>query len=184
MGTLNISEETLVHLLRSGNKQGLSILYDNYSGALLGVIMKIIPEQESAEDVLQEAFVKIWLNFASYDPAKGRLFTWMMNISRNLAIDKARSRNFVNHSKNQSLSNSVSVSKENDLDLNPDLIGVKKLTDELEPEYKSIIDLLYFQGYTQTEAAEELGIPLGTVKTRARAAISQLRQKFDLVTGK
>jgi RNA polymerase sigma-70 factor (ECF subfamily) len=102
----------------------------------------------------------------------------MVNVCRNLAIDKVRSKEFVNQNKNQSLDKAVSISDQKN-SYDPDLIGVRDVVRKLDPEYKQIIDLLYFEGYSQSEAAEKLNIPLGTVKTRSRAAIQRLRNFFD-----
>ena len=168
-------------MLSGRNAEGLEILYDNYSTALYGVIFRIIGNEEIAEDVLQETFLKIWNNFSMYDSAKGRLFTWMVNIARNMAIDKVRSKEFSQIHKNQPLTDSVSlVDFDNQATYNPETIGLKEMVRKLEPEYRQIIDLLFFGGYTQNEAAEKLSIPLGTVKTRSRAAIMKLRQLFNM----
>ena len=179
---IKISEEDLIALLVKRDMKGMEILYDNYSSALYGVIYRIIGKDEIAEDVLQDAFLKIWNNFSQYDSQKGRLFTWMVNIARNQAIDKVRSKDFVNQSKNQPLDNAVSfvdISKSSSY--NPDTIGLKEMVKKLDGEYRQIIDLIFFEGYSQSEAAEKLRIPLGTVKTRSRAAIMKLRQQFEIV---
>ena len=165
-------------MLSERNTDGLEILYDNYSPALYGVIHRIIQHDEIAEDVLQETFLKIWDNFNLYDPAKGRLFTWMVNVARNMAIDKVRSKEFSQKNKNRDLETSV-IAPDYQGVYNPDTIGIKEMVRKLEPEYRQIIDLLFFGGYTQSEAAEKLNIPLGTVKTRSRAAIMKLRQQFE-----
>jgi len=174
---ITYTEEELVRLLRERNEAVFSYVYDHYSGALLGTISRIVQEEESAADVLQEAFVKIWHNFSSYDPTKGRLFTWMVNVARNLAIDYTRSKNYKSDLQNQSLSDSVGkINRQRNSTPNTDLIGLKSFLDKLSPQHKQIIDLLYFDGYTQEELSKELQIPLGTIKTRARAAIKQLRE--------
>jgi RNA polymerase sigma factor (sigma-70 family) len=179
---IQISEEDLIALLVSRDMKGIEILYDNYSGALYGIIHRIIQNDEVAEDVLQDTFLKIWNNFSQYDSTKGRLFTWMVNIARNQAIDKVRSKDFVNHSKNQQLDKTVSfIDINKQFSYNPDTIGIKEMVTRLDPEYRQIIDLIFFEGYSQSEAAEKLGIPLGTVKTRSRAAIMKLRQQFETV---
>jgi len=167
-------------LLSGKDAKGIEILYDNYSAALYGVIYRIVGKDEIAEDVLQETFLKIWNNFSQYDASKGRLFTWILNIARNLAIDKVRSKEFVSQSKNRPLQDSVSsIDVSNEFSYNPETIGIKEMVRKLEPEYKEIIELLFFGGYTQSEAAEKLGIPLGTVKTRSRSAIMRLRNQFE-----
>lgn len=177
---LNLSEEELVQALHRHEKVAAEALYDMYSPSLYGVIFRVVNDEATAEDVLQETFVKIWNSSGSYSADKGRLFTWMMNIARNLAIDKVRSKDFRNQFKNQELENNVSViDEQSSTAYKPELLGVKDLVEKLRPEQKSILDLIYFKGYTHTEAAEELGIPLGTIKTRLRTAIQQLRKFFN-----
>jgi RNA polymerase sigma factor (sigma-70 family) len=179
---IQISEEELISLLVGRDMKGMEILYDNYSAALYGIIYRIIQNDKIAEDVLQDAFLKIWNNFSQYDSSKGRLFTWMVNIARNQAIDKVRSKDFVNHSKNQQLDKTVSfIDTSRQFSYNPDTIGIKEMVNKLDAEYRQIIDLIFFEGYSQSEAAEKLNIPLGTVKTRSRAAIMKLRQQFETV---
>jgi RNA polymerase sigma-70 factor (ECF subfamily) len=174
-----LSEEELVRLLKNGDKAALGILYDNYSAALFGVILRITDSQENAEDVLQEVFVKIWNNINSYDRAKGKLYTWLINIARNSAIDSLRAKDYKVKSKIRSLDNSVGIiNRQYHVSTQADHIGLKTLVEKMKPEYKLLIDKLYFEGYTQKEASKELNIPLGTVKTRIRAAIGQLREIF------
>src|SRR5665213_178787 len=163
-------------MLKNRDERGLRLLYDHYSAALYGVILRIVIEKETAEDVLQDSFVKIWNNFSNYDANKGRLYTWLLNVARNSAIDKIRSKNFRNERKVQSMEDFVySVDRQHNTSTSTDFIGLRKFVDALKPEQKELIDLLYFGGYTQSEAAEELSIPLGTIKTRVKAALTQLR---------
>jgi len=166
--------------LSNREKIAIEALYDMYSSSLYGVISRIVTDTASAEDVLQETFIKIWSSFASYSPEKGRLFTWMVNIARNLAIDKIRSKDYKNQNKNQELENNVTfIDEQRNTVYKPELMGIKELAESLKPDQKSVIDLVYFKGYTHVEAADELGIPLGTIKTRLRTAIQQLRKHFN-----
>ena len=177
---ISLSEEELVHALRHHEKVAVEALYDMYSSSLYGVISRIITDTAVAEDVLQETFVKIWHSFASYSTEKGRLFTWMVNIARNLAIDKLRSKDFKNQNKNQELEINVTfIDEQRNTVYKPELLGVKELVQTLKPEQKLILELVYFKGYTHVEAADELGIPLGTIKTRLRMAIQELRKHFN-----
>lgn len=148
--------------------------YDRYSAALYGVILRIVRKEEEAQDVLQEAMVKIWHSFQSYDASKGRLFTWVLNVCRNLAIDKIRSRQYRVSSHHQALDDSPAERQPAVDSFRPEHIGLQELTRQLNPDQKQIVDLLYFEGYTQSEVADELQLPLGTVKTRARAALRVL----------
>jgi len=177
---ISLSEEELVLALRQREKVAVEALYDMYSASLFGVIVRIVNDEAIAEDILQDTFVKIWNSFSSYSTEKGRLFTWMVNIARNLAIDKIRSKDFKNQTKNQELENNVTfIDEQRNTVYKPELLGVKDLVEQLKPEQKSILDLVYFKGYTHVEAADELGVPLGTIKTRLRLAIIQLRKYFN-----
>ena len=177
---LSLSETELVVGLKGQDTMAIRALYDMYSAALLGVISRIVIQPEVSEDVLQETFVKIWNSAGSYDTQKGRLFTWMMNIARNLAIDKLRSKDFRNNSKNQDIENNVNLIDHQKKEVfNADHLGLKDLVTALKPEFKDVLDLVYFKGYTHVEAAETLMLPLGTVKTRIRMAIILLRKKFN-----
>lgn len=169
-----ISEEDLVALLRTQDRRAVSVLYDKYSVALYGVIIKIVKVDEVAEDVLQEAFVKIWSTFNSYDATKGRLYTWMLNVTKNLAIDKIRSKQHRVDSKMLEIDKGAARYIPNTGGFRPEHIGLKEMTNQLGEDQRKIIDMMYFGGFTQTEIADELNIPLGTVKTRARSAIKQL----------
>ena len=177
---ISLSEEDLVNALKRQDTIAIKALYDMYSGALLGVISRIVLQTEVAEDLLQETFVKIWNSGSSYDSSKGRLFTWMMNVARNLAIDKLRSKDFKNSNKNQDIENNVDfIDEQRKVNFNADTLGIKDLVTNLKPDFKDVLDMVYFKGYTHVEAAEELNLPLGTVKTRVRMAILALRKKFN-----
>jgi len=176
----SLTEEELVMAIRNQENAGAEALYDMYSASLYGVIYRIIQHEEIAEDLLQDTFVRIWNSFSSYDSTKGRLFTWMVNIARNITIDKTRSKDFRNNSKTEDIENNViTIEKQSGNTLNPEVMGLKELVAKLKPEQKIILDLVYFRGFTHLEVSEELEIPLGTVKTRLRNAIITLRKLFN-----
>ncbi len=133
-----------------------------------------MPDYEQAADVLQEVFVKIWRQIESYDDNKGRLFTWMLNIARNAAIDMVRSKAWQNSQQNNELTEGH-FNAAGSTQTNVDQIGLRKLVHELKEEHKVLVELSYFKGYTQDEISKMLDIPLGTVKTRLRTALTQLR---------
>ncbi|MDB5263731.1 MAG: polymerase subunit sigma-70 [Adhaeribacter sp.] len=168
------SEEDLIIRLQQRDEAAMTILYDKYSAALYGVILRIVKTEEIAEDVMQETFIKIWTSFQQYNTEKGRLFTWIVNIARNAAIDKIRSKEFRVGSRERSIDSSPVNHLQSSYEVRPDHIGIKDLVGKLNPEQRKIIDMMYFDGYTQSEVAEELDIPLGTVKTRTRAAMKLL----------
>jgi len=172
---LTYTEAELLEGLQAHDEQAFGFLYDHYSKALFNIILPIIPQQELAEDVLQEVFVKIWQNIKSYDASKGRLYTWMLNITRNQAIDKTRSKDFNKRSKTTELSENV-YNNSQAVETKVDDVGLQKTLSNLPAESRKLLDLAYYQGYTQEEIAKMLNIPLGTVKTRLRATIIQLRK--------
>jgi RNA polymerase sigma-70 factor (ECF subfamily) len=172
--TATYSEDELVTALKKRDAMAFSYLYDNYSGSLYTVVCQIVSDMEAANDVLQEVFINIWKKIESYDPAKGRLFTWMLNIARNASIDAVRSRSYQNSMNNTPLSGNNEVA--GTINFNVDNIGLKKILQRLKPEHRVLLDLAYFRGYTHEEIADIENIPLGTVKTRIRSALLQLRE--------
>jgi RNA polymerase sigma factor (sigma-70 family) len=173
LGTkLTYEEYELVSALRKKDDQAFSYLYDHYSGALYGVIKQIVIDADLSNDVLQETFVNIWRRIETYDEGKGRLFTWMLNIARNAAIDKLRSKGYQQSQREIPLDGDVIQPT-----VRPgvDDFGLKRLITKLKDEQRLLIDLSYFQGYTHEQIAKALHIPLGTVKTRIRSALTQLK---------
>ncbi len=177
---INLSENELISALQEKKKKGYDALYDMYSSSLFGVIQKIVQIEEIAEDVLQDTFIKVWNSFDSYDPQKGSLFTWLLNIARNMAIDCIRSKRFRNEIKNQNSENFVNeIDHHRNISFNTDTMGIQNILQNLNSDQQQLVDLIYFKGYTHTEVAEELNLPLGTVKTRLRSGILILRKQFN-----
>jgi RNA polymerase sigma factor (sigma-70 family) len=172
------TEQELVRALKERNNQAFGFLYDNYAGALYSIIKQIVTDNpELASDVLQEVFINIWRKIATYDQTKGRLFTWMLNIARNAAIDTLRSKSYQNSQKNQELPENVYKAVTDQItQQNVDNIGLKKVLEKLKPEHRILVELSYFKGFTHEEIADMMSIPLGTVKTRIRNALLQLRE--------
>ena len=165
----------MVLMLKQREQSAFSYLYDHYSGSLYSIILNIVPDRDLASDVLQEVFVKIWKQIESYDTIKGRLFTWMLNVARNASIDAIRSKGYQKSQQNRELTENV-YSVAGTSETNTDKIGLKKIVNGLKEEYRVLIFLSYFEGFTQDEISKMLGIPLGTVKTRMRSALIQLKQ--------
>jgi len=123
--------------------------------------------------------VKIWRYAKSYDSSKGRLFTWMLNICRNTAIDRLRSKRFREQRLIQDSEDLVDIGKRlGSEEFNPDQIGLKDWVNKLEPRFLEVIQAVYFEGFSHTEAAKKLDIPLGTLKTRVRHAVVELRKRM------
>ena len=171
-----MTQEEILPLVLKRDERSFTTLYDMYSRSLFSVITNLIKDREEAEDVLQEVFVKIWKNIDTYNESKGRLYTWMLNIARNTSIDKLRSKGYNNSQKNLSADNFVHLLDDsNKLNNRIDTIGIREFVQKLKPKCIQIIDLLFFKGYTQQEASDELEIPLGTVKTQNRNCMNDLR---------
>ena len=163
--------------LKRRDNLAFSTLYDNYAGALYSIIKQIVTDNaELANDVLQEVFINIYRKIDTYDQTKGRLFTWMLNIARNASIDMLRSKSYQNSQKNQEFPDNVYKGTNQSTQLNVDNIGLKKVLEKLKPEHRVLMELAYFKGFTHEEIAEMMNIPLGTVKTRIRNALLQLRE--------
>lgn len=178
--TTTYTERELISLLQQKSREGFDYLYKQYAGALYGVVRKVIADEETARDVLQEAFVKIWNNIGKFDASKGRLYTWMLNLTRNTAIDKLRSKGEIMKSKIQTGDDIVYKEEGNGkTEQQTDTIGLRNVVESLEPEYQVIVELAYFKGFTLDEISKTLSIPLGTVKTRMRKAMSMLRKHYS-----
>ncbi|MCK5399999.1 MAG: sigma-70 family RNA polymerase sigma factor [Flavobacteriaceae bacterium] len=170
-------EQHIVSLLKEGDKRAIPLIYENYSGSLLGVIHKITKDRALAEDALQESFIKIWKNAEKYDSNKAKLFTWLYRIARNTAIDKLRSHN-IKFTKEIQIAD-TNVYKLSTSGLNQDTIDLKKHVASLETKYQIVLKALYFEGMTQQEASEELSIPLGTIKSRLKIGLRELKKIYN-----
>ena len=169
-------EKHIVDLLREGDEKAISLLYEHYGDTLYGVAFKVVRDEELAQDILQESFIKIWNKAHTYDPSKAKLFTWLFRITRNTAIDKLRSlSNKVEREIQIDVSDVYNVGEEN---IRPELMDMKKQLDKIEPKYQIVLEALFFEGMTQQEASEELGIPLGTVKSRLKIGLRELRKIY------
>lgn len=169
-------EELLVIRLKNRDKAAMAEMYDLYSASLYGVILRIVKDKLLAEDILQDCFVKIWFSFPLFDSQKGHLYTWLVALARNLAIDAIRSCAYRQGRQNQNLDCIYDLGLRETTPFKPEHIGIKELMATLPADYKKVVDLLYFKGYTHLEAAKVLAIPLGTLKTRVRHALQILRK--------
>lgn len=174
---ISVIEKEIVPLLQNGDKRAIKLLYEYYADALYGVIQKIIKDEDTAQDVLQESFVKIWRYSKKYDPSKAKLFTWLYRIAYNTAIDKIRSQK--NKSGNEVQIETSNVYKINSDELNQDVLDIKKHLNSLDEKYQIVLNALFFEGMTQQEASDELDIPLGTIKSRLKIGLRELKKIYD-----
>jgi len=174
---INPIEKEIVTLLKKEDKKAISLLYQHYADSLYGVILKVVTDEHIAQDVLQESFVKIWKNARKYDPKKAKLFTWLYRIVYNSAIDKIRSTsNKTNKEVQIETSNVYRITSES---LNQDVLDIKKHLGTIDEKYQIVINALFFEGMTQQEASDELEIPLGTIKSRLKIGLRELKKIYD-----
>ncbi|NBC28348.1 MAG: sigma-70 family RNA polymerase sigma factor [Bacteroidetes bacterium] len=174
--------------VQSGDKTALKKLYDRFSKILFGMIYKILHNKEEAEDLLQEIFVKIWNRADQYDPSRGTVYSFIATLARNRAIDRTRSRAFKNRRKDDYVINDDEYSfhlstdnpnPEEKIELSERAVGVRKALAELNKKERQVLYISYFEGLSQSEIAEKIDIPLGTVKYRMRQGMIKLR---DMLT--
>jgi RNA polymerase sigma-70 factor (ECF subfamily) len=175
------AQTTDVDLLRSvagGDEQALSALYDRYRLILFGLIQRILHSQAEAEDVLQEVFLQVWRRASAFDEARGRPFTWLVTLARSRAIDRLRALG----SRDRTAQEAARAVPDRLSDASDDAVKseqgeiVRRALAELPEEQRRTLLLAYFEGLTQTEIAERLNAPLGTVKTRMRSGMIKLRE--------
>lgn len=180
-----VADEEIVSLLQANDTHAMSLVLDKFGDALFGVIIRMVGVRETAEDLLQDVMVKVWHKRRQYDQTKGRLFTWLINITRNTTIDFLRLKKNQQQRETVSLDSPVySSTEEPSEEMTVRDVGLQRAVEQLEDQYKLMIELLYLRGYSQREAAELTGIPLGTIKSRSLRAIQQLRQLLgdDLIS--
>jgi RNA polymerase sigma factor (sigma-70 family) len=174
-------EEELILQFREKNIKAYEKLYNKYCDSISGVINNIVKNDDVAQEITQDVFIKAWNKAGTYSPKKGRLFTWLLNIARNAAIDYTRSKKFKQSKQNLNADFFVDIlESSSSLDSSTNTIGLKEFVTKLGDTCKSVIELLYFKGFTQKEASEELGIPLGKIKTRNRTCIGELRSMLSI----
>jgi RNA polymerase sigma factor (sigma-70 family) len=178
MRKVTYTESELIVQLKSNNRDAFEYLYERYSPALYGIILKVVKDEEKASDSMQDAFLKIWKNISRYDAEKGTLFTWILNVARNTAIDKLRME--VKTEKVVSLSSVSEIEVTAEATYIPpiNLMDLRAIVSRMLPERRILIEMVYFEGYTHEEVSETLQVPLGTVKSRIRKSLQELRYVF------
>ena len=173
-----MQQELLITLLKEGNGKAMPLIYDKYSGALYGIILRIVKDEEVAAETLQDTFLKVWQKRSYYDKKKGRLYTWMMNIARNLSINAINSKALKDREKIHSLENNV-YHINSSYSIKEDTLDMTDMLAKLDEKYRKVIDLAYFQGYTQQEISGKLDMPLGYVKSCVKIALRELKKIYS-----
>jgi len=173
-----IDDVALLKAIAGKEEKALSQLYDRYRVVLFGLLVRILNNREEAEDVLQELFLQVWHRAGDYDSNRGRPFTWLVTLARSRAIDRLRSV----ASRERVATESAREATEEVSDAVADAVRseqrriVTSALSQLPEEQQRALVLAYFDGLTQSEIADSLGAPLGTVKTRMRAGMIKLRE--------
>ena len=177
-------ESEILRQIARGDETALARLYDRYSGILYGFIFSIVHKQAEAEDVLQEIFLQVWEKASLFDAARGDAYTWLVTLARHRAIDRTRSKQFRAQSRTDEgpgLDLLPAPGGNSPLDatvMNERASIVRSAMELLPPEQKEVIQISYFGGLSQSEIAERLNVPLGTVKTRMRQAMIKLQRQL------
>jgi RNA polymerase sigma-70 factor (ECF subfamily) len=166
-------EELLERVARDRDQDAFAVLYERYSRAVYSLVVRILRDRHTGEDVAQEAFAAVWRAAAGYHPGRGSAAGWMFAIARNAAIDAGRARVPLVVGE---LPDSPDPSPLPDAQAISELesFRVHLAVDSLPDREREVIELAYFSGLAQSEIAEQLELPLGTVKTRTRSALQRM----------
>jgi RNA polymerase sigma-70 factor (ECF subfamily) len=168
------------------DQQALEAIYDRYSRAAYSLLLRITRDPAAAEELLQEAFLRLWRNAHSYDVSRGSLGTWLLTVARNMAFDHLRSKGERQRQREDLVdalpAQAVAPRSEEWLDLRRKAEHVRQLIGELPSTQRQALELAYFEGMTQSEIAQAMNEPLGTVKTWVRTALQQLRRGMEGVS--
>src|SRR5580704_15134900 len=176
-------ERELIARLQRRDPQALAELYDLYGKMAYSLVLRVVRDQAIAEDLVQETFLRVWNRVHSIDSAKGSLGPWLLAIARNRAIDYLRSsagreRRAVelDEADHASLYRKI----ENEILISDQARRVRAALDKLAPNYRTVMELAYFEGMSQSEMAVQMGQPLGTIKTWVRTALQSLRDELGV----
>jgi RNA polymerase sigma-70 factor (ECF subfamily) len=170
-------DEVLIRRLKERDASALGEVYDRYGRATFGLILRIVRQHEVAQDLTQETFLRVWNKVPSYDIARGTLYTWVLTIARHLAIDYIRSRaGRTRMAPLEDIERIFFVEGTAGVEARLNSRLLKTALDKLEPKYRTLIEMAYYDGLSQTEMADKLQVPLGTIKTWVRSALRLLRE--------
>ena len=178
-------EAGLVKEIADGSEPALAQLYDRYARVLFSLIVRVLKDARDAEEVLQEVFLQVWRLAGRFDPERGNTYRWLVTLARSRAIDRLRSKNFRSHRAAESslemLETTLEPTEPSQLDavlMHERADDVRRGLATISPEQLEVMRLAYFFGFTQSEIARELKIPLGTVKSRMRQGLIALRERL------
>lgn len=182
----NSEEVDIMRRIKNKDEQALSELYDLYNRLLYGMIFSIVKSKPEAEDILQEVFIKIWKKAGSFNQQRGNVFSWIVTLTRNRAIDRTRSKGYKNQQKTTGDINSpaINLKSEHYDPLETTILAdrselVNQALSEIPEKQCKVLEIAYYRGLTQSEISDKFEIPLGTVKTRMRQGMIKLKDILE-----
>jgi len=173
-------EGELVGLVAKGDQQALLELYDSYASRVYALTLRVLRDSMAAEEVTQDVFLRLWSRARLYVPSRGTVSTWLLTIARNASLDRLRLERRRLPASNEmdpdSLLESIPEGTASPEELR--WRGLSLALQELPAEQRRPIELAYYQGLSHSQIAEELGWPIGTVKTRLRLGMEELRRSW------
>jgi len=179
------ADEALLMRIGAGDEQAFTRLFDRYRGVVFGLLLRMLANRETAEEALMDVFTRVWKQAADYQLQRASVKTWLLSIARHRAIDLLRMRHSHPDQNSRQWAEDAleTISANNDVEnevLELDMrLKVQKAIAKLPQEQREVLALAYFRGWSHSEIAKALNQPLGTVKTRIRLAMSQLREKLE-----
>ena len=180
-----VRDNDLLHRIARRDQQAFALLYDRYAALLYSLCLSIVKRPTDEEDVLQECFLQIWEKAYAFDGLKGSVYTWLVTMTRNRAIDRLRSKQFQSSRQQQPDFDFEAIfAEEAPTPLDQASMAerahyVRRAFAALPAQQREVLQMAYFSGYSQSEIAGRLQIPLGTVKTRTRQAIKKLHAQLE-----
>jgi RNA polymerase sigma-70 factor (ECF subfamily) len=170
-------DAALLARVQNGNEQAMAVLYDRYGKIVYSIALRVLRDPASAEDILQEIFLQVWRNPASFVSARGSLGGWLAVVSRNRSIDALRRKRPTDSVEDVVLSSNFNLAEDSERTLM--IEKARRVIHLLPAEQRKTLEMAFFDGLTHAEIAEMTGDPLGTVKTRIRSALTALRKAFN-----
>jgi RNA polymerase sigma-70 factor (ECF subfamily) len=176
---LNLADEDLMQLVRRGDGEAFEVVYERHATAAFSLAYRIVGTRNAAEDVVQEAFLSLWRSGARYDHTRGSVRTWVLGIVHNRAIDALR-RSMVHdrrRASDEGIEDRFAARERTDVEVarNDEAREVHAALQALPAEQCKVIELAYFGGFSQSEIADMLDTPIGTVKGRMRLGLDKMR---------
>ncbi len=179
----NLADEEVMALMQEGSTRAFELVYDRHGGAAFSLAYRMVPNRTTAEDIVQESFLSIWRSRTRYEPTRGSVRTWVLGIVHNRAIDALR-RNLVHDRRRASaegLAEREEAPERTDIEVArlQEAHSVRDALKELPKEQARVLELAYFGGFSHSQIAQMLEMPIGTVKGRMRLGLEKLRRALE-----